>query len=136
MARVGCSSSLRVQRLLKAGLALLPRPLCRERLPSPVESAGKLGLVSLWPGCFLRFGLAASTPTLDCAMNLGEAVCQVPLTWPLRVSQGLPKDFGLFRSGSREGEPGREKMIESMVLRPCLTLDKSHPLPGSLIPQL
>lgn len=67
-------------------------------------------------------------------MNLGEAVCQVPLTWPLRVSQGLPKDFGLFRSGSREGEPGRKKMIDSMVLRPCLTLDKSHPLAGSLIP--
>ena len=50
-------------------------------------------------------------------MNSGEAVCQVPLTWPLRVSRGLPKDFGLFRSGSREGEPGREKMIDSMVLR-------------------
>lgn len=41
----------------------------------------------------------------------------------------------MLREGSREGEPGREKMTDSMVLS-GVTLDKSHPLARAQVPQL
>lgn len=59
-------------------------------------------------------------------MKLEEAPRQLPINVAFESASGAPKSFGLLRAGSREGEPGREKMIDSMVPRCDVTLDESH----------
>lgn len=72
------------------------------------------------------FAWQPSEPTLDGIMKLEEAPCQLPINVAFESASGAPKSFGLLRAGSREGEPGREKMIDSMVPRRSVTLDESH----------
>lgn len=67
-------------------------------------------------------------------MNLGEALRQLPINVAFEGVSGAPKVFGLLRSESGEGEPGREKMVESVVQRRSVTLNKSRPLAESWIP--
>lgn len=69
-------------------------------------------------------------------MKSGEAPRQLPANVAFESASGAPQSFGLLGSGSREGEPGREKMTDSVVLRRSVTLDKSHPLSGSQVPRM
>lgn len=57
-------------------------------------------------------------------MKLGEAPCQLRINVAFESASGAPTSFGLLRSGGREGEPGRENMIDSVVLRHGVTLAK------------
>lgn len=68
-------------------------------------------------------------------MKLGEAPRQLPINVGFECASRAPKSSGLLRAGSREGELGREKMIDSMVLS-RVTLDKSHPLARAQVPAI
>lgn len=52
---------------------------------------------------------------MDNIMKLEEAPRQLPTSMAFESAAGAPKSFGLLRAGSGEGEPGREKMIDSRV---------------------